>query len=360
MWYFDCKNGIINSDLTLHFPEAQNRKGRKMKKIILTILVMLAGACPVSASTITFLRRIKMQKIKIIILAACMIIVMNIASIASAELARDIDFVTIGYAGNPADTRVMDDGTTGYGSVNYNYLISKYEITNGQWNTFVADAGAPTGNLSDAYNEDAYYTGIDQPTNNVSWYEAAQFCNYLTSGDKSEGVYQFSGNNSSPDDFLCIDRDVAENVYGTIYFLPNEDEWYKAAYYRPDGSGYSLYANGQSTIPAADNGWNYYLGSYIEPWNVGTGIEEQNHTFDMMGNISEWNETLIGSKRGVRGGSFGGDDGLASFYRNKINPTYENVSIGFRVASVPEPTTLLLVGLGGILVRSRKKEESRK
>ena len=289
------------------------------------------------------------------ILVVCMLIVISFASIASATIVQgiNIDFVPINYAGNPADTKVMDDGTTGYGSVKYDYFISKHEITNRQWNTFVASAGAPTGSLSDAYNEGAYYTGLDQPTNNVSWYEVAQFCNYLTSGDKSKGVYQFSGNNTNPGDFLDINRDSAISDYGTVYVIPTEDEWYKAAYYKPDGSGYSLYANGQSSIPAADNGWNYYLGSFLEPWGVGTGTEEQNHTFDMMGNISEWNETLIGSKRGERGGSFGGDDGLASFYRNEINPTYENVSIGFRIASVPEPTSLLLVGLGGLLLRKR-------
>jgi len=42
----------------------------------------------------------------------------------------EIDWVTVGDPGNPADTEVMSDGTTGYGSVDYVYRISKYEVTN--------------------------------------------------------------------------------------------------------------------------------------------------------------------------------------------------------------------------------------
>jgi hypothetical protein len=77
------------------------------------------------------------------------------------------------------------------------------------------------------------------PTNNVSWYEVAQFCNWLTSGDKSKGVYQFSGNNANPGNFLGINRISAQTTYGKIYAIPTEDEWYKAAYFKPDGSGYT-------------------------------------------------------------------------------------------------------------------------
>jgi len=44
-------------------------------------------------------------------------------------------------------------------------------------------------------------------------------------------------------------------INGTIYVIPTEDEWYKAAYYA--GSGYSLYAFGTDTAPIAGTDTNY-------------------------------------------------------------------------------------------------------
>jgi formylglycine-generating enzyme required for sulfatase activity len=291
---------------------------------------------------------------KIIAVMVCVMVAVNFAS---ADIIREIniDFVTIGNAGNAADT----GGTPGCGAVSYNYRIGKYEVTNAQWDSFTAAAGAPTGN-NGGYAKSAHFTGAQQPTNCVSWYEASQFCNYLTSGDKSKGAYLFSGDNTNPGDFLGIDRDAAKVDYGTIYFLPTEDEWYKAAYYKPNGSGYSLYANGTDTAPIAgvQSNYNYAIGA---PWNVNTGTQEQNGTFNMMGNVWEWNETLLnGSFRGLRGGSYyyGDSYQISSsdrFYYYPLYPSNEDINFGFRVASVPEPTTLLLLGLGAVMLRKPKK-----
>lgn len=258
----------------------------------------------------------------------------------------NIDFIAIGGSGNTVDP------ATGslYGSVDYNYRIGKYEITNAQWNAFTAAAGVPTGNPSNAYYQTAYFTSAQQPTNNVSWYEAAQFCNYLTSGNKSLGAYQLGTNGD-----ITVNRAAAVSAYGTTYVIPTENEWYKAAYYKSASGGYSSYANGQDTIPAADNGWNYTGGTYSAPWDVGTGAKEQNGTYDMMGNIMEWNETLIGGAyRGIRGGSYASiSSSLKSSYRLDNNPYYEYAGLGFRVASIPEPCSLVLLGFGGFILRKK-------
>lgn len=284
---------------------------------------------------------------QLLILAA--VLALAVPAMADNIRGIDIEFVSIGNPGNAADT----GGTPGCGAVGYEYRIGKYEITNAQWNAFTAVAGAPKGNPTLAYDTSVYYRGVQQPTNNVSWYEAAQFCNYLTSGNKSLGAYQLGTDGS-----ITINRAAALSAYGTVYVIPTENEWYKAAYFKPNGSGYSLYANGLNTIPAADNGWNYYGGAYNPPWDVGTGTLEQNGTKDMMGNVWEWNETLLsGSYRGIRGGSYYygfDDDVLASSNRGYDQPYVEISQYGFRIASIPEPCTLLLLGVGGMMIKRRK------
>jgi formylglycine-generating enzyme required for sulfatase activity len=298
-------------------------------------------------------------------------VLLAVTNVASAELIQsiNIDFVTIGNPGNPGDTRTEYPDKAnphGCGAVDYVYQIGKYEVTNAQWYDFVSAAGAPTGNPSNAYDESAFWTGDNIPATYVSWLEAAQFCNYLTSGDKSQGAYQFSGNNSNAGDFEGINRDSAVSTYGIIYVLPTEDEWYKAAYYT--GTGYSTYAtkDGESLTQGdgiSGTGWNYWDDGYATdphgPWAVGSGSEELNGTFDMMGNIWERNETLIGSYRGTRGGSYDPIAryiGCMSSVRGRSDP-FVGISgnVGFRVAAVPEPCSLVLLSLGGLGLVCRRR-----
>jgi formylglycine-generating enzyme required for sulfatase activity len=270
---------------------------------------------------------------------------------ASADTIRGIgmDFVTIGNAGNAGDTRTGTDSgyplanPYGCGAVGYNYRIGKYEVTAAQWQTINTAAGI--GNSGT-------WSG-NQPAASITWYDAAQFCNYLTSGNKYSGAYKFDiGGN-----FLSTDRVSSISTYGTTYVIPTEDEWYKAAYFKPNGSGYSLYANGTSTAPIAgvNSNYDWAIGA---PWNITNGTQEQNGTFDMMGNVWEWNETLFyGSSRGLRGGSyyFRPQYDLRSSIRGIYDPYYEYYDLGFRVASVPEPATLLILGLGGLFLHCRKQ-----
>jgi sulfatase modifying factor 1 len=287
-----------------------------------------------------------------------MVCVMAAVNFASADTIRgiSIDFVPIGNAGNAGDTRT-EANPYGCGAVGYNYRIGKYEVTNAQWNAFTTAVGAPTG-TDGGYSYGSYWTGAQQPTNSVSWYEALQFCNYLTSGDKSKGAYQFSGNNTNPGSFLGIDRASSISTYGTTYVIPTEDEWYKAAYFKPNGSGYSLYANGTSTAPVAGVNSNYNGGAIGSPWNITNGTQEQNGTFDMMGNVWEWNETLIfGSYRGFRGGSCDYYDfGLRSSDRDYGTPDNEYDYIGFRVASIPEPASAVIMTLASLFIALKRRK----
>jgi formylglycine-generating enzyme required for sulfatase activity len=292
------------------------------------------------------------------------------ALITSASASVTIDWVTVGNAGNAADTADGDSSTTGvqrYGAVAYAYQIGKYEVTNAQYGAFLNAKGA--SNSGAIYNSSMTSTGITQtgssgnfsysvtsgfenkPVVYVSWFDAARFANWMMNGqgsnDMETGAYTLNGATSG-----IITANIGAQVY-----IPTENEWYKAAYYSAANTSYSLYPNGQNTITTADANYNNSVGSTT---NVGTysGDPSSYGTFDQGGNVWEWNDEVIdSSSRWLRGGSFNNNESnLRASYRVNYDPTFENNRVGFRVASVPEPTSLLLTMLaGGVMLARRKR-----
>jgi len=314
------------------------------------------------------------------------------ALITSASASITMDWVNVGHAGNAADT-------TGYGAVAYAYQIGKNEVTNDQYTAFL-NAADPTGaNANGIYNASmgsiarggiTYTAGAgsgskytirtnmgNKPVNFVSWYDSARFTNWLGNGQGSgsteTGAYTLSGNTGI----------ITKNVGASVY-LPSEDEWYKAAYYDPTpgaggGDNYWLHATQSDTAPTVGsanstgeitnpgaNVANYASGADwgtpVQNGNVTTvGSAAANNYFgtaDQGGNVWEWNDAVIsGSSRGLRGGSFVlGEGSLRASNRTYGVPTVEVNGIGFRVASVPEPTSLLLTLLaGGVMLARRKR-----
>ena len=81
-------------------------------------------------------------------------------------------------------------------------------------------------------------------------------------------------------------------------------------------------------------------------------------TFDQGGNVWELNETLIrDTLRGLRGGSWGWyASDLRATQRFYANPTSQQAIRGFRVASIPEPSTVLLDLIGCIFTFTRRRK----
>jgi formylglycine-generating enzyme required for sulfatase activity len=161
---------------------------------------------------------------------------------------------------------------------------------------------------------------------------------------------------------------------GATYVIPTENEWYKAAYYAPTlnggAGGYWTYPTKSNTAPSnilsstGTNNANYYdfygigNGGFTDPTNFLTPVGAfaaspgPYGTFDMGGDVFQWNEaTVTSSSRGFRGGawdylSYHGDF-LPSSARggNDAPPSTEGFDVGFRVVYVPEPSSFaLLVG----------------
>jgi formylglycine-generating enzyme required for sulfatase activity len=301
-----------------------------------------------------------------------------------------MDYVSVGHAGNAADS-------TGYGAVAYAYQIGKYEVTNAQYGEFL-NAVDPSGtNANGVYSTSmgsdvrggiTYTAGSasgakytirsnmgDKPVNFVSWYDAARFTNWLGNGQgggsTETGAYTLSASNTEI---------ITKNEGATVY-LPSEDEWYKAAYYDPTagaggGDNYWQYPTRSDAVPTvgtanstgviSNPGAN--VANYIDgaDWNsqngnvTTVGSAAANNYFgtaDQAGNVREWNDVVDGSSRGLRGGSwFHGSNNLAASNRDLTTPSGGGFNVGFRVASVPEPSAFLVSMLlvSAFLTRRRR------
>ena len=219
--------------------------------------------------------------------------------------------------------------------------------------------------ISDSYTYSVDTDYADRPVNYVSWYDSLRFANWLHNGqgagDTEDGAYDMSLGSS-------VVRKAGAQVW-----LPSEDEWYKAAYHKNDGvtGNYFDYPTSSDSAPSNDlidpdpgNNATFYDSGYTigSPYyRTEVGAHENSGspygTFDMGGNVWEWNEALIyGSNRGCRGGSYYSYGYyLRSSNRDYLDPYYEDGDLGFRVASVPEPCTLSLLALGSLALIRRKR-----
>jgi len=206
-----------------------------------------------------------------------------------------------------------------------NFAIGTYEVTFDQYDAFCV------ATVRTLHSDFGWGRGT-RPAINVSWYDAVEFCNWLSAEEGLNPAYTGSGAS------WTLDR--AKNGYR----LPTEAEWEFAARGGTLTHGYT-YA-GSNTI--GDVAW-YESNSGSKTQPVGTKAANELGLYDMSGNVWEWNHDLYGSypssapmnytglssgtDRVLRGGSWAYTSYYCSVsYRSQDHPTNHYSYFGFRVA----------------------------
>jgi sulfatase modifying factor 1 len=347
-----------------------------------------------------------------------------------------IETVAVGNPGNANDA-------TGYGGVNYEYRIGKYEVTLSQYSSFlnsVASGEDTYGLYNNQLGANITVSGINRtesggassyspigpqganpsgqsagnrPVTYATWFAAARFANWMSNGQPSgpqasatteDGAYTLNGITSGgAPKRNAINPNTGE---APLYWIPTENEWYKAAYYSPalnSGSGgYYLYATQSDAAPGnlIGSGFNqangyiflgnnqYSYSTRATPWTQGGAapLYDQNYltdvgaftssgsyygTSDQNGNVWEWNDLggQASTLKGFRGGNWDYNNApMRSTARYETFASGEDFwssngqYMGFRVAAavaVPEPSTLVMAMCGlalasrGVLRRRR-------
>jgi formylglycine-generating enzyme required for sulfatase activity len=186
------------------------------------------------------------------------------------------------------------------------FYIAKYEVTQREYENVMG-------------KNPSYFKGSNLPVENVSWFDAIEYCNALSRREGLNLAYTITGSGSS--------RVVTWNRNANGYRLPTEEEWV-----------YACRAN--TTTPFnTGNSISRNMSNYFGRRTVNVGSYPPNAwgLYDMHGNVSEWcwNLNISASDnitRVIRGGSWLNTSmRLRSSFRDHYFPQLHTMSIGFRI-----------------------------
>ena len=201
------------------------------------------------------------------------------------------------------------------------FSIAQYEVTQKEWVEIMG-------------SNPSKFKGDTLPVENVSWFNAVEYCNRRSQKEGLKHVYSGSG-----DSTLC-DWDA------NGYRLPTEAEWeYAARGGNKDSLSYDF--SGSNDVNSV--AW-YWSNSKANTKPVGTKQPNSLGLYDMSGNVYEWcwdrysdnyykkspsdnpRGPVKGSERVRRGGghnSFTQDQRVT--YRDDVSPSSRSSNLGFRV-----------------------------
>jgi sulfatase modifying factor 1 len=296
---------------------------------------------------------------------------------------KSLTFQTIGSPNNAADP------STGFGSVSYQYGLGTYDVTASQYvamlnavasvqdsfhlfnkgmsnggNVGIIQSGT-AGNFS--YSVESGHENF--PVDDVTWGDAARFCNWLQNGQPTgnEGVgttesgsYQLSG--AMTDQALA----TATRSPNATFVLPTENEWYKGAYESPATGGYFLFPTQSDTPPTnvlgpAPNNANFFVPNLggsdattgVSPVGAFSGTTSSYGLYDAGGNVFQWTDMAKGNQFALLGGSYNGGVSYLEAGQQVYSPPSSVDVNGFRIAEVPEPTSIAILGLTSVALLGR-------
>ena len=207
------------------------------------------------------------------------------------------------------------------------FFLAETEVTQAQW-------------LAVMGTSPSYFAGCDEcPVEQVTWYDAVDYCNALSALESLDPAYEVNGTNVSWD----------QSANG--YRLPTESEWEYAC---RAGSATAFYNGGISETncnldPNLDQiGW-YCGNASSKTHDAGQKLPNAWGLYDMSGNVREWCWDWYGAypgpvtdpvgpdsgaRRVLRGGSWSSiARGCRSAYRDNFDPDYRYHLLGLRPAS---------------------------
>jgi formylglycine-generating enzyme len=290
-------------------------------------------------------------------------------SFGTGANAFSMDFVQIG---NPNNSAAPYGRPISAGSVPYNYNLGAYEVSR----DMIALANLMGGlglNMYDMSSQGG--NGGSKPATGINWFGAAKFVNWLNTSSGGTAAYKFDSSGNFQLWTIGDAGYTASNPFRNSlarFFLPSSAEWYKAAYGSPSGAWYNYPTAGDSPPIAVTGGTDPNTAVYNQSFRDGpaninnAGGLSAWGTMAQGGNVFEWTETaydglndMANENRELRGGSWDSGTYIVSYKLDSMSVLSVNPfdgsdiyfdSYGFRVAMIPEPSSLSLLALGGIMV----------
>ncbi len=157
------------------------------------------------------------------------------------------------------------------------FQIGKYEVSQA---SFTQIMGRNPSQFQDPAN----------PVENVSWYDAVEYCNRLSLYEKLIPAYSFKGAKPDPDTWprgwntdSASHLKITVNTLANGYRLPNSNEWEFAYLGGNQHSGYRF--SGGNELD--ELGW-YSANADSIPHNIGLKMANELGIFDLCGNLREW------------------------------------------------------------------------